>query len=182
MKRNHNLFYCLVGATLALSLLTTRGLAADNSFLGHWALTIPSGGAGWLGIEQKGDQLEGSILWGGGSVVPVSAVKVEGDTLVVTRVHQRRRRAQTPAAKDIETIRESVKKTGRCVVVQEAPRTLGISSEIIARINDDALMHLEAPVKRLTGFDVVTPYFAREKRYMPTADRARRAIEETLDF
>jgi len=83
---------------------------------------------------------------------------------------------------DVVAIRDSVTKTGRCVIVQEAPRTLGIASEIIARINDDALMYLEAPVRRVTGFDVVTPYFAREKRYMPTAERVRRAIEETLDF
>ena len=51
-----------------------------------------------------------------------------------------------------------------------------------ALVNDDALMQLQAPVGRVTGFDVVTPYFAREKRYMPTPERVIRAIEKTLDF
>jgi len=83
---------------------------------------------------------------------------------------------------DGDTVVESVRKTGRCVVVQEAPRSYGVSSEIIARINDKALMYLEAPVKRLTGYDVVTPYFGREKSYIPTAPRVARGIEETLDF
>jgi pyruvate dehydrogenase E1 component beta subunit len=83
---------------------------------------------------------------------------------------------------DSDTFVGSVKKTGRCVVVQEAPRTLGVASEIIARINDDALLYLEAPVNRVTGFDVVTPYFGRENSYLPSADRIRRAINETLDF
>jgi len=64
-------------------------LAADNAapFLGRWALTIPGGGAGWLGIEEKDGALKGSILWGGGSVVPVQAVAVRDGKLIVTRVH-----------------------------------------------------------------------------------------------
>ncbi len=83
---------------------------------------------------------------------------------------------------DSGTIAASVKKTGRCVVVQEAPRNLGISSEITARLNDEVLLYLEAPVKRVTGYDVVTPYFGRETMYLPTEGRIRRGIEETLDF
>jgi pyruvate dehydrogenase E1 component beta subunit len=76
----------------------------------------------------------------------------------------------------------SVEKTGRCVIVQEAPRSFGPASEIIARINDKSLMYLEAPVKRLTGYDVVTPYFGREKNYIPSVERVIRGMEETLDF
>ncbi len=83
---------------------------------------------------------------------------------------------------DSDTIIESVKKTGRCVVVQEAPRSLSVSAEIIARINDKVLMYLEAPVRRVTHYDVVTPNFGREKMYLPNARRIRKAIEETLDF
>jgi pyruvate dehydrogenase E1 component beta subunit len=89
---------------------------------------------------------------------------------------------QTIAPLDGDTITSSVTKTGRCVIVQEAPKTLGVASEIIACINDKALLYLEAPVKRVTGFDVVTPFFARENAYLPSAGRVRRAIEETLDF
>jgi pyruvate dehydrogenase E1 component beta subunit len=83
---------------------------------------------------------------------------------------------------DSNTIVESVKKTGRCVVVQEAPKTLGPASEIIARINDEALLYLEAPVKRVYQPDVVTPYFGREELYLPTPGRVNRAIQETVDF
>jgi len=83
---------------------------------------------------------------------------------------------------DGRTIIDSVRKTGRAVVVQEAPRHLGVASEVIARINDEALLYLEAPVKRLTHYDVVTPYFGREVAYMPNVARVEEAIEETLDF
>jgi hypothetical protein len=59
--------------------------AADNPFLGRWALTIPGGGAGWLGVEEKDGALSSSVLWGGGSVVPTASTKVAGDTLTVVR-------------------------------------------------------------------------------------------------
>jgi pyruvate dehydrogenase E1 component beta subunit len=87
----------------------------------------------------------------------------------------------TIAPLDGQTVVDSVSKTGRCVVVQEAPRSLGIAAEIIARINDKVLFSLEAPVERVTGYDVVTPYFGREEMYMPSPDRIRRAIDRTLD-
>lgn len=74
----------------ALILLAAAGHAADaaNPFLGRWALTIPGGAAGWLGVEQKDGALAASILWGGGSVLPVTTAKVEGDKLVLTRVNR----------------------------------------------------------------------------------------------
>lgn len=88
----------------------------------------------------------------------------------------------TIAPLDAETVAASVRKTGRCVVVQEAPRSYSVSSEIIAQINDRALMYLEAPVRRVTHYDVVTPQFARENLYLPDVDEIERAIIETLDF
>jgi pyruvate dehydrogenase E1 component beta subunit len=83
---------------------------------------------------------------------------------------------------DGETILTSVRKTGRCVVVQEAPRSFGVASEIIATISDHALLSLEAPVRRVTNYDVVTPYFGRELLFLPDAERIRGAVEETLDY
>jgi pyruvate dehydrogenase E1 component beta subunit len=83
---------------------------------------------------------------------------------------------------DGKAITESVKHTGRCVVVQEAPRHLGVASEVVARANDQALLYLEAPVRRATGYDVCTPYFGRELHYIPDVKRIVQAIEETLDF
>ena len=59
--------------------------AAQNPYLGRWALTIPNGSAGWLGVEEKDGALAGSLLWGGGSVLPVASTKVDGDQLVITR-------------------------------------------------------------------------------------------------
>jgi pyruvate dehydrogenase E1 component beta subunit len=88
----------------------------------------------------------------------------------------------TMAPMDSATVTESVTKTGRCVVVQEAPKSVSVGSEVVARINDKALLYLEAPVKRVTNFDVVTPYFGREMDYIPSPGRIYRAIEETLDF
>ncbi len=68
---------------LALSLASVA--SAESAFTGRWALTIPGGGAGWLGVEEKDGSFSSSVLWGGGSVVPTASTKVEGDTLVVTR-------------------------------------------------------------------------------------------------
>jgi hypothetical protein len=79
-------------ALSAMTLLTASLVAAQNPFLGRWALTIPGGGAGWLGITEEAGQLKGNILWGGGSVVPVTSTKVEGDTLIITRVDESRQR------------------------------------------------------------------------------------------
>jgi len=83
---------------------------------------------------------------------------------------------------DAETIAASIQKTGRCVIAQEAPRSFGVSSEIAALINDNALLYLEAPIKRVTNYDIPTPYFGRELHYIPDQQRIERGIEETLDF
>ena len=83
---------------------------------------------------------------------------------------------------DRETVLESVEKTGRCVVVHEAAKTGGFAGEIIASINDDALMYLEAPVNRVTGFDVPVPLLSMEDFYIPNPPRIEAAIAETVDY
>ncbi|MGE0432100.1 MAG: alpha-ketoacid dehydrogenase subunit beta [Planctomycetota bacterium] len=88
----------------------------------------------------------------------------------------------TVAPLDVVTIANSVKKTGRCVIVQEAPRSYSVGSEIIARINEDVLMHLEAPVKRVAGYDTTMPYFSREQFYIPPQEKIELALNEVLDF
>jgi len=70
---------------LALILSFSTIASAENPFIGRWALTIPGGGAGWLGVEEKDGKLSSSVLWGGGSVVPTAGTKVDGDKLIVTR-------------------------------------------------------------------------------------------------
>jgi hypothetical protein len=92
----------------AQSVTSSQTIAADNPFVGHWALTIPGGGAGWLGIEDAAGELTGSILWGGGSVVPVSSVQVDGNTLVVTRVYERNRRGSSEPIVETETIKATL--------------------------------------------------------------------------
>jgi len=82
---------------------------------------------------------------------------------------------------DIDTIVESVKKTGRVVVVHEAPRTCGFGAELVALINEKAFLHLEAPPKRVTGFDTPFPY-TLEMEYLPLAHRIFPAILETASF
>ncbi|MFZ5824214.1 MAG: alpha-ketoacid dehydrogenase subunit beta [Bacillota bacterium] len=77
---------------------------------------------------------------------------------------------------DLETIIGSVKKTGRAVVLTEAPKTGGFHSELIALINDHALEYLEAPVARVTGFDVPMPYLLSEDLYIPDTGRVLEAI------
>ena len=82
---------------------------------------------------------------------------------------------------DIETIVESVKKTGRVVVVHEAPRTCGFGAELITLIGEKAFLHLEAPPRRVTGFDTPFPY-TLEMEYLPLAHRILPAIVETASF
>ncbi|MDR3553514.1 MAG: alpha-ketoacid dehydrogenase subunit beta [Syntrophobacteraceae bacterium] len=77
---------------------------------------------------------------------------------------------------------ESVKKTGRAVVVHEAHATFGAGAEVIARIVEKALLYLEAPVRRATGFDVVIPLYQREQDYLPGVHRITKAVRETLAF
>jgi pyruvate dehydrogenase E1 component beta subunit len=82
---------------------------------------------------------------------------------------------------DIETIVASVTKTGRCVIVHEAPRTCGFGAELIASIQERAMQHLEAPVLRVTGLDTPFPY-SLEHEYLPTAERVLGAIRQTLEW
>ena len=83
---------------------------------------------------------------------------------------------------DTDTMIESVKKTHRAVVVHEAPATCGVGAEIVARINEKALVHLEAPVQRVTGFDTVMPLPKLEKYYLPSAERVVDAVNRVVSF
>jgi pyruvate dehydrogenase E1 component beta subunit len=82
---------------------------------------------------------------------------------------------------DLDAILASVRKTGRCVVVHEAPRTCGFGAELIASIQERAMAHLEAPILRVTGLDTPFPY-SLEHEYLPNADRVLGAIRQTLEW
>jgi pyruvate dehydrogenase E1 component beta subunit len=82
---------------------------------------------------------------------------------------------------DIDTILASVQKTGRVVIVHEAPRTSGFGAELAATIQEKAMLHLEAPILRVTGFDTPFPY-TLEHEYLPDAHRILDAVERVLGF
>ena len=82
---------------------------------------------------------------------------------------------------DVERILASVKKTGRVVIVHEAPKTSGFGGELAATIQEKAILHLEAPILRVTGFDTPFPY-TLEHEYLPDADRVLDAVERVVNF
>ncbi len=82
---------------------------------------------------------------------------------------------------DVDTVIQSVQKTGRVVIVHEAPRTCGFAAELIALINEKAFLYLEAPPVRVTGFDTPFPY-TLEHDYLPDTGRILKAIYETVHY
>lgn len=82
---NRNYFKCF---SLFLAATAIAASAAENPFIGGWGLTLPNGAAGWLGVQDTNGHLEASLLWGGGSVLPLASAKIDDNTLTVTRNRQ----------------------------------------------------------------------------------------------
>jgi hypothetical protein len=87
--------HTLVLVVLSIAGASALGAQGNNPFVGRWALTIPGGGAGWLGVTQENGFLDASILWGGGSVLPVDCVFLERGDLYVVRLSKVERRDAT---------------------------------------------------------------------------------------
>ena len=83
---------------------------------------------------------------------------------------------------DFDTILESVEKTGRVVVIHEAPLTCGVGAEIVATLTERALFSLKAPPQRVTGFDTIVPYARLEKYYIPNEQRIIDAVTSQMEF
>jgi pyruvate dehydrogenase E1 component beta subunit len=83
---------------------------------------------------------------------------------------------------DVETIITSIRKTGRGVIVHEAPKTCGLGAEIIALINEKALLSLQAPIERVTGFDIPVPLMKTEHYYLPNPKRIVMAVKKVMSF
>ncbi|MDH5749779.1 MAG: alpha-ketoacid dehydrogenase subunit beta [Rhodospirillales bacterium] len=83
---------------------------------------------------------------------------------------------------DMPTILTSVEKTGRCVIVHEAPLTGGFGGEIAARLAEQGLMSLQAPIRRVTGFDTIVPLPRLEHHYMPSAERVAGAVRDVMAY
>ena len=76
---------------------------------------------------------------------------------------------------------KSVRKTGRVIIVHEAPKTCGFGAELSATLNEKALLNLQAPILRVTGFDVPFPYIF-EQEYLPNEKRIRKALTDSVNF
>ncbi len=110
----------MAGSLLVLTLTLGAALGADNPFLGGWELTLPGGAAGWLGVQEANGTLEASLLWGGGSVLPLASAKIENGQLVLTRKHDVRRKDATG-----QTVKTNITET---IVATVAGDTLKLSS------------------------------------------------------
>jgi pyruvate dehydrogenase E1 component beta subunit len=86
----------------------------------------------------------------------------------------------TIAPLDDTLVVESLRKTGRAVIVHEAPKSFGAGAEVVSRLMEGAFYYLEAPIQRVTGYDVVIPYFSREKAYLPDVKRILEAARATM--
>jgi pyruvate dehydrogenase E1 component beta subunit len=133
--------------------------------------TIPIGQAR---VVCEGTELT-MVSWGASVVQCMQAIEKSGRSIELIDL-------RTIYPFDIDTIEASVKKTGRCVVVHEAPLTCGFGAEISARIMERCFLHLESPVQRVAGFDTIMPYYKLELEYMPDAARIGRAIDESLAY
>jgi pyruvate dehydrogenase E1 component beta subunit len=136
--------------------------------------TVPLGEAA---VRTEGEDIT-VISWG--STMP--------DTLAAAETLEEERNVsievidlRTVSPLDRETIVESVKKTGKAAIVHEGPKSGGFAAELIASINEDALMHLEGPIHRITGFDVPIPMLGREDYYLPNPPRIEEGIKDALD-
>ncbi len=141
-------------------------------------------------VDDNGDALpldscftlrEGSdvtlVSWG----AMLQEVQAAADLLAADGVYAEIVDVATLKPFDADTIIASVAKTGRCVIVHEAPRTAGFGAEIAATIAERGLYSLLAPVERVTGYDVVVPLFRLESHYMPSVARIVAAVRRTLE-
>jgi len=118
------------------------------------------------------------VTWGGMVHQTLAAADALADEGVVAEVID----LTTLKPLDMETILASVARTGRCVIVSEAPRTCGVASEIAAGLAEEGLLTLLAPVVRVTGYDTVVPLARLEQRYLPSPARIVAAVRQTLAF
>ncbi len=115
------------------------------------------------------------VSWGASVIQCMQAIEACGRSVELIDL-------RTIYPMDLETVEQSVSKTGRCVIVHEAPRTCGVGSEVATQIMEKCFLHLEAPVQRVTGFDTIMPYYKLELEYLPDAARIQRGIEDCLAY
>lgn len=129
---------------------------------------------GTANVVQEGDDIT-VISWGAMMRPTLEAAEVVDASVEVIDL-------RSIAPIDLQTIYDSVEKTGRLVIVHEAPKTCGVGAELSATINEHDLLYLEAPIKRVTGFDTIFPLPKMEEEYMPDVSRVKKAINEVVEF
>ncbi|MDX1386673.1 MAG: transketolase C-terminal domain-containing protein, partial [bacterium] len=127
-------------------------------------------------ILQPGTDL---TLIGYGAMVPLclEAAQAFQDRYAIEVIDLR-----TLSPLDRPALVQSVKKTGRAIVVHEAPRTLGMGAEISSCLMEEAFLYLKAPVLRITGYDTQMPYFQMENFYIPDFPRLSQGIVDTMTY
>ncbi len=138
------------------------------------AYTIPLGKAR---LVQEGRDVT-VIAWGAMvREVLNAAEELKGDKIDMEIIDLR-----TISPMDVDAIITSIRKTGRAVVVHEAPKTCGLGAEIIALINEKAFLSLQAPIERVTGFDIPMPLLKSEHYYLPNPKRVVAAVKKVMSF
>ena len=125
---------------------------------------------------QEGDDVT-LISWGASMYETLQAAKKLGDEGISCEVID----VASIKPLDSETILTSVEKTGRCVIIHEGAKTCGVGAEISALIMENCMADLLAPVQRVTGYDVVMPYFQLEKHYIPRVHRITNSVLSIME-
>ena len=125
---------------------------------------------------QEGDDVT-LISWGASMHETLQAAKQLNDEGLSCEVID----VATIKPLDMETILQSVERTGRCVIVHEGAKTCGVGAEISAQIMENCMSDLLAPVQRVTGYDVVMPYFQLEKHYLPSVARIKASVLSLME-
>jgi pyruvate dehydrogenase E1 component beta subunit len=133
--------------------------------------TIPIGKAR---VAREGGEMT-MVSWGASVVQCMNAIEESGRDIELIDL-------RTINPLDMDTVATSVRKTGRAIIVHEAPSNCGVGAELSARIMEQCFLHLEAPVQRVTGFDTLMPYYKLELEYLPNAERIGKAIVETAAY
>lgn len=136
--------------------------------------TIPLGKAR---LVQEGRDV--TIIAWGAMVREVlnAAEELKGDKIDMEIIDLR-----TISPMDVDAIITSIRKTGRAVIVHEAPKTCGLGAEIIALINEKAFLSLQAPIERVTGFDIPMPLLKSEHYYLPNPKKIVTAVKKVMNF
>jgi pyruvate dehydrogenase E1 component beta subunit len=141
-------------------------------------------------VEDNGEDLPldvGFVLRDGSDVTLVTWGAMIKETMeAATRLAEQGVSAEvidvaTISPLDMDTIIESVAKTGRCVIVHEAARMCGVGAEIAAGLADAGIYNLLAPVKRVTGYDSIMPLYKMEMNYLPSVERILTAVSEVME-